>query len=193
MKSEIIERRLERYVNESVLIDSSEPSRKIQLTQSAGNFLYLMIKSIKAKRILQIGTFGGNNALWLGSAASYTGGLVVALQCEPKKSTIAKLNFKTANLLKSIQLIDENLESAIRNFRAPFDLMFLDSYVEDYLHYFKLAYSKIRPGGIIITDKAVSHYDELEEYMDYICRITDLESTLAPIGKGLIISYKKQK
>jgi len=67
-------------------------SKEIHLSQSAGNFIYLMIKASRARRILQIGTYGGINTLWLGSAMSYTQGMVVALQCDPSKNEIAKLN-----------------------------------------------------------------------------------------------------
>lgn len=166
--------------------------QEIHLPQNAGNFIYFLIKAIHARRILQIGTFGGNNTLWLAAAAQATSGRVIALQCDHSKIEIAKLNFKMAGVVKQIQLISENIDAALQAFRTPFDLMYLDTPVENYLHYFKLAYPKIRPGGVIITDRAVSHQSQIRPFLNHLNEQADLENILLPVGKGLILSFKKK-
>lgn len=171
--------------------ESADNPGKTYLSQGSGNFLYLFAQAMNAKRVLQIGTFSGNQTLWLGSAVAHTQGVVEALECNPAKTEIARLNVKTAGLSKTVKLYDQDLDEVIKRFRAPFDLMFLDAPVQTYVHYLTLALPKIRPGGVIIADQAVAKYDELSEFLDFICRHNDLESTLAPIGRGLILTYKK--
>lgn len=165
---------------------------EVELPRGAGNFIYLLIKSMNAKRILQIGTFGGNNTLWLGAAVSPNKGNVIALECDPAKSDIARLNFQNANLTRIIELIDSNLEATIQQFQTPFDLLLLDAPVQQYLEYYQLAYPKIRAGGVIIADRAISHNEELLSFFNFIYNQTELESILVPVGKGLIVSYKNK-
>jgi predicted O-methyltransferase YrrM len=161
------------------------------LPQNAGNFIYFLIKAINARRILQIGTFGGNNTLWLAAAAKATNGRVTALQCDSSKTEIAKLNFKMAGVARQIQLVSENLDASLLAFRTTFDLMYLDTPIDNYLHYFKLAFPKIRSGGVIITDRAISHQSQIRPFLNYLNEQSTLENVLLPVGKGLILTYKK--
>ncbi len=165
---------------------------EVELPRGAGNFIYLLIKSMNAKRILQIGTFGGNNTLWLGAAVAPAKGNIIALECDPTKSEIARLNFQNANLTKTIELIDADLNDTIQQFQTPFDLFLLDAPVQQYLDFFQLAYPKIRTGGVIIADRAISHNEELISFFNFIYSQKELESILVPVGKGLIISYKNK-
>lgn len=181
------------FLNDQDYLRLPAGSEEMGLARGAGNFIYLLIKAMNARRILQIGTFGGNNTLWLGSAASFTRGLVVALQCDINKSEVAKLNFKTANLLKHIQLIDKNLIEVLPNLQSDFDLLFLDAPVVNYIQFFKLAFPKIRNGGVILSDRAISHRHELDDFIKYISNLKDIENVLVPVGKGLIMSYKLKK
>lgn len=181
------------FLNDHDYLQLPVGSEEMGLTRGAGNFIYLLIKSMNARRILQIGTFGGNNTLWLGSAASFTRGLVVALQCDHTKSEIARLNFKTANLLKHIQLIDQNLIEVLPTLQPDFDLLFLDAPVVQYVSFFKLAFPKIRNGGVILSDRAISHRHELGDFIKYMNHLKEIENVLVPVGKGLIMSYKLKK
>lgn len=165
---------------------------EVELPRGAGNFIYLLIKSMNAKRILQIGTFGGNNTLWLGAAVAPNKGNVIALECDPAKSEIARLNFQNANLTKTIELIDSNIETTVQQFQTPFDLLLLDAPIQQYLSYYQLAYPKIRSGGVIIADRAISHNEELITFFNFIYSQKELESILVPVGKGLIVSYKNK-
>jgi len=169
---------------------ATNKGQEIQLPRGSGNFIYLLIKAINARHILQIGTFGGNNTLWLGYAATSTQGSVIALECDPQKTTIARLNIETAQLQKTVQIIDTNLTETVQKTQQPFDLVFLDAPVKDYLHFFELVFPKIRTGGILVSDRAISHKSELENYFNFIKCQKNLESILAPFGKGLILSYK---
>lgn len=191
MKTEIKQKLSELAFGQDDLSEFSTARQDIHLPQTAGNFIYFLIKAINARRILQIGTFGGNNTLWLAAAAQAMNGRVIALQCDHSKTEVAKLNFKMAGVVKQIQLISENLDATLQAFRTTFDLMYLDTAVENYLHYFKLAYSKIRPGGVIVTDRAVSHQSQIRPFLNHLNEQADLENILLPVGKGLILTYKK--
>lgn len=169
----------------------SNERQELQLPQNAGNFIYFLIKAVAASRILQIGTFGGNNTLWLAAAVQAMNGRLTAIQCDDSKTEIAKLNFKMAGVSKLITLISEDLDSSIRGFRSPFQLLYLDAPVENYLHYFDLAFPKIQPGGIIISDRAVSHQSQIRPFINHLNEISGIENILLPVGKGLILTYKR--
>jgi len=187
-KEKLADYSIQNATSESKKIKAGE----VELPRGAGNFIYLLIKAMNAKRILQIGTFGGNNTLWLGAAVAPNKGNVIALECDPAKSEIARLNFQNANLTKTIELIDSNLNTTIQQFQTPFDLLLLDAPLQQYLEYYQLAYPKIRAGGVIIADRAISHNEELISFFNFIYSQKELESILVPVGKGLIVSYKNK-
>jgi predicted O-methyltransferase YrrM len=130
----------------------------IQVSASQGKLLQLLALAQTPRRILEIGTLGGYNALWLVRALPPDGRLVT-LEVEPRHATVARENFARAGVAEQIDLhVGPALETLAR-FRtqtaAPFDFVFIDADKPNNLNYVRDALSLSRPGTLIVVDNVV--------------------------------------
>jgi predicted O-methyltransferase YrrM len=130
----------------------------IQVSPAQGKLLYLLAKSITAKRILEFGTLGGYSTIWLGRALP-AGGRLITLEAEPRNAEVAAQNITGAGLGDLVDLrvgpaLDQ-LPQLEAEGTAPFDLTFIDA---DKVHtpdYFAWALNHSRPGSLIVCDNVV--------------------------------------
>ena len=76
---------------------STDRAKKmLNITPNTGEFLELMVKATRARRILEIGTSNGYSTIWLAKAARATGGRVTTLEKAAHKVAMATENFRRA-------------------------------------------------------------------------------------------------
>src|SRR5919199_2195397 len=63
-----------------------------------GPFLSILVRAMRAQRIVEIGTSGAYSTLWLATAARETGGRVITLEIDPRKIAIARGTLERAGL-----------------------------------------------------------------------------------------------
>jgi predicted O-methyltransferase YrrM len=130
----------------------------IQVSPAQGKLLYLLARSIGAKRILEFGTLGGYSTIWLGRALPADGHLIT-LEAEPRNAEVAGQNIDRAGLGDLVDLrvgpaLDQLPELEAEG-AGPFDLTFIDA---DKIHtpdYFAWALDRSRPGSLIVSDNVV--------------------------------------
>jgi predicted O-methyltransferase YrrM len=59
-----------------------------------------------------------------------------------------------------------------------------------YPTFYDLVIPNLIPGGLFITDNAISHQDELEEFLTKAQADVRLDSLIVPVGKGLLVSRR---
>ncbi|HEY3251329.1 MAG TPA: O-methyltransferase [Ignavibacteria bacterium] len=174
----------------------------IQVSPDLGKLLYLLIKIIKAKNILEIGTLAGYSSIWLARALPEEGKLIT-LEVSNEHAETAKGNFTKAGLNNKIDLISGNaMESLNRLKNEKFDFVFIDADKTGYPHYFDFVISMMNKGGIIAADNALrkgrvilKDSDEGTEaikiYNKKVAADSRVESLLIPISDGLTVSWVK--
>jgi predicted O-methyltransferase YrrM len=164
---------LERIVENNKANDLAD----IAVSPSEGKFLYLVARSIGAKRILEVGTLGGYVCLvplapseevlpvialltsvcrysttWLARAVPEDGA-VTTLDISPHCVQVATENLTTAGLIHKVNIIlgpaTETIET-LSPTPTPFDLAFIDANSESNVIYFKHAKRLLRKGGVIV-------------------------------------------
>ena len=63
-----------------------------------GQFLSILIRSIRAQNVLEVGTSNGYSTIWLAAALKETGGRLITLEFNPKRAEEAQAHINEAGL-----------------------------------------------------------------------------------------------
>jgi predicted O-methyltransferase YrrM len=163
----------------------------LNITPEAGRFLAILVRAMGARRILEIGTSNGYSTLWLAWAAEATDGRVITIERAADKAMMARENFVRAGLVHRIEQREGAALDVLGELDGPFDLIFLDADRPGYVSYFERIIALPRPGGLLITDNAVSHAHELTDFFALLRAHPDLESVTLPVGNGEELTYRR--
>ena len=155
-----------------------------------GQFLAILLRSIQAKNVLEVGTSNGYSTIWLAAALKDTGGKLVTLEFDPGRAAMARAHLAEAELGDVVEIRVGNALDEIPKCTGPFDLVFLDAEKGEYRRYLELALPNIRSGGLIIADDTVTMRDEMPDYVDFVFNTPILHSVDIPLDDGVILSYK---
>ena len=168
--------------------------------QLVGNFLQLMIQSIQAKNILEIGMFTGFSALKMAEVLPDDGELHTCEIMEKHVET-AQSFFNRSNHGKKINI---HLGPALVNLEqmkvGHFDLAFIDADKINYINYYDRCMMLIRNGGVIVLDnmlwsgKVLNPEDEdsiaLNQAAEYINNDDRVFNLMLTIRDGLMVCIK---
>ena len=178
--------------------------KKMQISISQCHFLHFIIKIIKPKNILEIGTFTGLSALTMGLAMDKNSKLI-ALDKNKETSDVAMSFFKKAKIDNKINLLINNAIVSLKdlyNQKKKFDFIFIDADKENYINYFNNALNILNNNGIIVVDNVLWYGDvadqnkndkltlKIREFNKFINDDNRVESLILPIGDGLSVCRK---
>jgi predicted O-methyltransferase YrrM len=178
--------------------------QRMQISETQGHFLQLIIKLYKVVNCLEIGTFTGFSALTMALALPDKG-KIITLDHDVKISEVAKTFFKKANLENKINTEIASALETLKIFsknRKTFDLIFVDADKGNYINYFDLSLNLIKKNGLIIFDNVLWHGDVVKksindkqtqvmrEFNKYIKNDRRTEKTILALGDGLTICRK---
>ena len=160
------------------------------LNRQSAELLYMIVRTSKAKNILEIGTSHGVSTIWLAWAVSHNNGIVTTIEIDSETAEKARSNFRKTGLDHIIKIVVADAREHVKTLNGKFDLVFLDTTKTDYLHYLEHLSSQIPRGGIILVDNAISHADQVR---DYIRRLPQLgfRTITIPTGAGMEFSVKE--
>ena len=144
---------------EAALADSSSAGLPaINVTPAQGKFLGLIVRTMRAHRVLEIGTLGGYSTIWMARELPDEGALIT-LEINPKNAEVAQRNLERAGLAGRTRILvapaSDSLKGLIADRTEPFDLVFIDADKERSVEYFDAALALTRTGSVIIVDNVV--------------------------------------
>ncbi len=86
----------------------------INVPPTLGKLLYLLVKLIKARNVLEIGTLGGYSSLWLAKALP-KGGKVTSLEIDRRHAEVSMENIRNAGLEEKVEILIGNAEDTLSN------------------------------------------------------------------------------
>ncbi len=119
-----------------------------------GRFLKLLAQLIGAKRILEIGTFGGYGTLSMAEALPADGTLVTC-DVDPVAIAFARKYFAKSGHGHKITLLEGPALESLKALPGPFDMAFIDADKENYLNYYEAILPLMRQGGLIVADNVL--------------------------------------
>jgi predicted O-methyltransferase YrrM len=164
--------------------------RMLNITPDTGRLLWILVRALRATRILEVGTSNAYSTIWLGDAARATGGRVVTLERDPDKVRLARENLERAGVTRWVDVREGPAAETLAALPGPFDLVFLDADRASYRTYLELAVPRLAPGGLLVADNVVSHRSELEDFLARVKGHPELVSVTVPVGKGEEIAFK---
>lgn len=167
----------------------------LAITADTGMFFSILLKSVKAKRVLEIGTSAGFSTLWFADALLENNGSIITIEADRKKIERAQKNFKQAGVDGMIKMMEGRALDVLRQMgtKNKFDFVFIDADKENVKEYFSLVLPMVRVGGIIAVDNML--YPEryrpyMSRYAKYVQNMRDIQSVTVPIGMGEEITVK---
>lgn len=152
-----------------------------------GQFLNILVHSLTAPRILELGTSFGYSAIWLAEAARATGGHLTTIEIDPERSAHALDMSTQAGLSPLVDFRIGDAITLIDNTPGRFD--FVNLRKDLYLPCLEAFHSRLAPGAVIVANNIVRPGGpELEAYVQAVRAKPGISSTLLPVGSGLEVS-----
>lgn len=127
-----------------------------------GNFLTILSRSLKATKILEIGTFTGYSALCLAKGLQ-KGGLVHTIEIREQDAATAKAYFDRSVYKENIIQHLGDAQQIIPRLKEEWDIVFIDADKTGYIDYYELVLPSVKQNGFIIADNVLFHGQVLEQ------------------------------
>ncbi len=122
--------------------------------QLEGTLLQMLVASLGAKRVLEIGMFTGFSALMMASALPDDGRLITC-DINPKAIAIARGFFERSPHGKKIEIREGPALNTLKMLRGPFGFVFIDADKENYAAYYEASLPLLGPNGLIAVDNVL--------------------------------------
>ncbi|MCO5549776.1 hypothetical protein L7F22_003249 [Adiantum nelumboides] len=126
-----------------------------------GNFIAMIAKSIKAKRVLEVGMFTGTTTLAIADVLPKQGGKIIALELDDYLRQLANPFFEKAGVKERIEVrigkAMDSIQKMIKEKEDSFDLIFIDADKGAYQQYYDVIMDNglLRKGGVLLVDNVL--------------------------------------
>jgi caffeoyl-CoA O-methyltransferase len=210
-----VDDRFERYVTELFAAEdpilaeirarhAAEKLPSINVSPEEGKLLHLLLLTIQAHHVLEIGSLGGYSGVWLARALAPTGKLTT-IEKDPRHARIAREAFAAAGLERRVELIEGSALEILPKLEGGFDAVFIDADKEPLPQYFDWGMRLLRRGGLLLCDNAFFHGAAVDPndrsgpalgvraFNELAARDPRLVATIIPVRDGLVIGLKKRE
>lgn len=177
----------------------------IMISEEQAKFIGFFLKSIHAKRVLDIGTLFGYSAAIMAKAIGKNGE-IVTLESEPLHAKVAHQNFKHLGLENISLLQGPAIDYMQKMKEGIFDFILIDADKPSYSDYLREALRLVKDGGIIAGDNALAWgkianqnlpvYDPdyisataMQQFNREFAAEKSMFSCIVPVGDGLAMGY----
>jgi predicted O-methyltransferase YrrM len=184
--------------------EAAEPEHIPILSRDSGRMLSVLATG--RRRIVEVGTAIGYSTLWMGLALP-PDGTIVTIDPDRARTDRARSFWRSAGLPDTrITVVNEPALEAFAGESAPlagpFDMVFIDALKDEYLAYLAALMDRLAPGAIVVADNVLwsgrtsgarpsrpgDGSDALREFCARISADPAFETTILPIGDGLLVA-----
>ena len=195
--------RLEKDIDyETKHLDEIPSEKRLNcVSKNIGMFYNILLKSINAKNILEIGMSVGYSGLWFADAVmsnKQLDGQIITIDRERFKIDSARRNFEEAGVSSLIKIRKGEARKILHEIKEDFgknyfDFIFIDADKESYIEYFDLCLPLVKKGGIIGADNILlpERFNEMmADYLSHVRSNPNVQSVTVPIDNGEEITIK---
>lgn len=182
------------------------PMAQMQIGPEQAALMQILVRAMRARRCIEVGTFTGYSALAVALALP-PNGQIVCCDVSEEWTAIARRYWKKAGVEKKILLrlapALQTLDALLVKRRGRFDFAFIDADKGNYGNYYERCLKLLRKGGLIAIDNTLwSGRVARPEFRDAttlalkafnarLSRDRRVEIALLPIGDGLTLALKR--
>ena len=154
-----------------------------------GELLGVLVRAVRAVRVLELGTSNGYSTIWLADAVEDLGGRLVSVDVDAERIALARENLERAGLDAELSVADA-AETLAQCAGGAWDLVFLDAERGAYAGYWPNLLRALRPGGLLVVDNVLSHAGEVAPFLALVAAEPAVTSAQVPIGAGVQLIVK---
>ena len=164
-----------------------------------GRLLKMLVRMIRPKNILEVGTFSGYSAICMAEGLE-EGGMVYTFEINDEQEDFTRPWIEGSDVADKITFIIGDAITEAPRLGITFDMAFIDGDKRTYLPTYEMALRVVRPGGFILADNTqwdghvVDHaYDNdkqtrgIDEFNDFVAHDTRVEKVILPLRDGLTL------
>ena len=168
-----------------------------------GRFLKFLVKMIRPKRILEIGTFTGYSAICMSEGLD-ADGKIYTFEVEDELEDFTRKWIDGSEHGSKIVFTIGNALEIVPTLGEKFDMVFIDGNKREYIDYYEMAMKHLAPGGWILADNTLwdGHVIEAERrdaqtngvraFNDFVRNDERVEVVILPLRDGLTIVRVKE-
>lgn len=168
-----------------------------------GRLLKLLVRMIRPKRIIEVGTFSGYSALCMAEGLE-EGSKIITFEINDEMEDFTRPWIENSAYADKIDFRIGNAIAEAPLLGVMFDMAFIDGDKRTYIETYRALFPIINSGGYIIADNTlwnghvIDHaYDHdkqtigIREFNDMIAKDEHIEKVILPIRDGLTVIRKK--
>jgi caffeoyl-CoA O-methyltransferase len=169
-----------------------------------GTFLAFLVRSLGARRVLELGTFTGYSAISMAQALP-TGGRVITCDVNEETTAIANRYAEEAGVADRIDFRLGPALDTIAGLDGPFELVFIDADKVNYVNYYEATLPLLADNGLMVVDNTlwsgvVADADNQEETTQAIRALNDrvledprVENVLLTVRDGMNLVRRRSR
>jgi caffeoyl-CoA O-methyltransferase len=156
-----------------------------------GRFLQFLVWSLRARRVLELGTYSGYSSL------SMAGGLpddgeIHTCELDEEHAAVARRYIERAGLSDRITVHVGPALETVQRLDGPWDFVFIDADKEGYVDYYEAVLPKLSEHGLIAADNTLRGGRVLEEdtvsaFNDHVLNDSRVVSVLLTVRDGVTL------
>ena len=170
------------------------------------SFLRVILTIKHPKEILELGTAIGYSAILMSECCDAK---ITTIENYEKRIPIARENFEKAGKSDQIELLEGDALEVMKTLPdEKYDFIFMDAAKAQYINYLPEVMRLLTPGGVLITDNVLQDGDliqskfvvrrrdrtihkRMREFLEAVKHDERLETSIVPIGDGIVMAVKK--
>jgi caffeoyl-CoA O-methyltransferase len=175
---------------------------QMMVGQLEGRFLAVLVRTLRARRVLELGTFTGYSSISMALALP-TGGRVITCDVNEETTAIAQRYAEEAGVIDRIDYRLGPALETIATLDGPFELVFIDADKPNYVNYYEATLPLLADGGLMVVDNTLwsgrivdpEDQDEttkaIRSLNDRVLEDTRVENVLLTVRDGMNLLWRK--
>ena len=177
----------------------------IHIDAYEGKLLSLWLQSIKAQKVVEIGTLYGYSTLWMAKALPENG-KIISIEKDTENFEMARELLRSTPHWNQMELKCGEATSVLSTLNETYDVVFIDADKSGYMDYLLWADKHVRSGGLIIGDNTLlfghlinegqqevspKQVEVMGNFNTFLSDPQRYESVMIPTCEGMTVAIKK--